>query len=429
MLYFEQILLHFFIIISPVTIYQLFVNDELIIQSNWQPRRLLFVLMLLPTILLLHFPLFDVGKTSFNFHSLLVMYTILYSNRKTGLFLILTVNIYHILIDFPDGIASIVQLPLIYILPLILQPSWNHLSKKLKYTYSFVLSIISFILFFFIVWDVILLTEQNFTVSNAPLFIILITAISYCFTFVLMIFFTEFFKESRKLKLLAQDSEKMTVVSDLAAGIAHEVRNPLTVVKGFVQLVEKEVSDTSKVYMKLVLSEIDRAESIISDYLHLAGRNNQIKKKISVTSMLKNVHSVMSSYTNMSGIVLLLETEEDLFIEGDENKMKQVCYNLIKNAAEAITHNRGKIILRVFSRSDNAVIEIIDNGIGMDTQERIRVGEPFYTSKETGTGLGVMVTKAIITDHRGAINYESEKGIGTTVRIIIPKLKDDTTKA
>ena len=235
-----------------------------------------------------------------------------------------------------------------------------------------------------------------------------------------MVYISEFLKETRRLKEMASDTEKMIMVSELAAGVAHEVRNPLTVIKGFVQLVEKDLNEKSKEYMQLVLTELERAEKIITDYLHLAKRYHVEQSVISVTDMLKNVYSVMHSYTNINSVSLQLEIEEEMYIVGDQNKIKQVFYNIIKNSTEAIQRGDGLITIRAYQNNRMAVIEVEDNGIGMTQQELMRIGEAFYTNKETGTGLGVMVTKSIIQEHGGTLLYDSEKNKGTTVTIRIP---------
>lgn len=425
MLYLEQILLHFFIILGPIIFYQMYKNDERFFPSSWKPQKIFFFLILGSTIMLFHFPLLQIGYFSFDFQSLLIMYTLLYCNKRLGVTILLIITVYRLFLNVNDGMISILLFPFVYTIPMLLQSSWDQKSKKIKYIFSLMISFVAYFFFFIILWAVLLVTNLRLITVEKPIVIVIFTGICYCLVFLIMIMITEFLRENRRLKRLAHDSEKMMVVSELAAGVAHEVRNPLTVVKGFVQLVEKEVDDTSKTYMKLVLSEIDRAESIITDYLHLAKKNNLIQSNISVTEMLKTVHSVMSSFTNINGITLSLKIEDDLYIAGDPSKMKQVCYNIIKNAAEAIPHAHGEITLRSYASDMSAIIEFSDNGIGMDDKELNRIGEPFYTNKESGTGLGVMVTKSIIEEHDGVLDFQSEKDKGTVVTIRIPKLEKD----
>ena len=153
---------------------------------------------------------------------------------------------------------------------------------------------------------------------------------------------------------------------------------------------------------------------------------NQLKKEIiCVRQLLQAVYTVMVSYTNMKGIAFRLQVNEDLYLKGDLSKIKQVCFNLVKNAAEAIQHNYGEIFLSCYSENKYVVIEVEDNGIGMDQTEVERMGEPFYTNKESGTGLGVMVTKSIIHEHNGLIDFESIKNQGTKVRVKLPKEERD----
>ena len=113
-------------------------------------------------------------------------------------------------------------------------------------------------------------------------------------------------------------------------------------------------------------------------------------------------------------------TDKKLFSEGNASKLKQVYYNMIKNAADAILHNNGELQMNCYESNKFVYVEIIDNGLGMDEVELKRIGEPFYTNKTSGSGLGVMVSKTIVADHGGSIIYDSKKGEGTKVSIKLP---------
>nr|WP_254052679.1 HAMP domain-containing sensor histidine kinase [Bacillus sp. V59.32b] len=249
-----------------------------------------------------------------------------------------------------------------------------------------------------------------------------------CYTVVLltMVFYEEYMEENDLLRIQIINSEKMNVVSELAASVAHEIRNPLTVVRGFIQLMKDDESAMNKEYMQLVLSELARAESIIADYLDLAKQNSEKREIFQVSSLIKDVMNVMKSYSNMNGVDLSYYIHHDYKLIGDLGKLKQVFYNLIKNSVESINHTNGRVMINVTKHDGKALIAITDNGIGMDQQQLERIGEPFFTLKDTGTGLGVMVTKSIIESHHGGIEYESEPGKGTEIFMTLPLYKEQT---
>lgn len=423
MLYLEEILLQFFIIISPIIFYQMYFNDEKLFPFTWKPHRTLLILMMFSSLIVINFPIVIYDKFILDFHSLIIMYAFLYGNRRLGVFLAVFTLLIRLVDNYLWGIYEFVLFPLIYLIPILLHSRWNKLFKKMKYVWSFIMAIVSVSAHILIIYITSLINPAELTTVKLPW--LLYFSLAYILFFFVIIYITEFISETIRLRRAVENSEKMMVVSELAASIAHEVRNPLTVVKGFVQLVEKDSNDSNKEYMKLVLSELDRAESIITDYLQFAKKNQQSKEIICISQLLQAVHTVMTSYTNMKGIVFQVHVKEELYIKGDLSKIKQVCFNLVKNSAEAIEHENGLINLSCSSSGNYVVIEIEDNGVGMEQAEVERIGEAFYTNKESGTGLGVMVTKSIIQDHDGFIEYTSTKNKGTKVKVMLPKYDEN----
>lgn len=415
----ESLLLHFLIVLIPILLF--YMHEDELSYFSIHVDYVYFLLVGVSTIILLHYPLIEFGSVFFGFSSLLIMFTLLYGYKKMGITMILLTFLYRLYAYYPNIESIRYLIPFIYLIPIFFRRHWMLLSKKRKYYFSFLLSFTLFIIFMILIWGYqVVFLDLNLKEMGEDIWWIILMGILYCLSFFLMIYIAEYLKETKRLKEITQDTEKMILVSELAAGVAHEVRNPLTVIKGFVQLVEKDLKDKNKEYMQLVLTEVDRAEKIITDYLQLAKRYHLEKTIISVSDLLKNVHAVMYSYTNINGVTLQLDTVEEMCIYGDINKLKQVLYNMIKNATEAIQQVDGLITIRSYQCDKVAIIEIKDNGMGMNTQELLRIGEPFYTNKATGTGLGVMVTKAIIGEHGGTLVYHSEVNKGTTVTIQLP---------
>lgn len=223
--------------------------------------------------------------------------------------------------------------------------------------------------------------------------------------------------ERKKTEDLMQQTEKLSVVGQLAAGIAHEIRNPLTAIKGFTQLLNQEVPNT---YMDVVLAELERVENIVSDLLILAKPQASVCKEIDIEKLLNDTIFLFHSEAHLHNIEFVSDIQlPNPVIEGEEDKLKQVYINLIKNAFEAMPGG-GKVFIKAFqSNEDSLVIQIIDEGIGIPADRIAKLGEPFYSTKEKGTGLGLMICNRIIKLHGGTLKIESEEKRGTTISITL----------
>lgn len=214
-------------------------------------------------------------------------------------------------------------------------------------------------------------------------------------------------------------ADKLNVVGQLAAGLAHEIRNPLTSLKGFLQLMKS--SEKRKVeHCEIMLSEVDRMNSIINELLIFSKPQPKVLKKNDIGTLLHSVVTLLEAQATMNGVQVYIEIYEDLPpIDSSEVDIKQVFVNVIKNAIEA-TPNGGKIQIVAFVQLNEIIIRVTDEGVGIPTDNIHRLGEPFYTTKEQGTGLGLMMCYKIIHDHKGSLAIQSTLSQGTTVDIRLP---------
>ncbi|WCN37202.1 PocR ligand-binding domain-containing protein [Aneurinibacillus uraniidurans] len=226
--------------------------------------------------------------------------------------------------------------------------------------------------------------------------------------------------DRRRTEELLRKSDRLAAVGQLAAGVAHEVRNPLTVLKGFTQLLKNRFTEHEN-YLTLMESEVERIELIISEFLTLAKPEVMNIQKKNLGAFLQQVVDLMNTKAILNSIQITLKIDPGLpQITCDENQLKQVFINILQNAIEAMPHG-GNIFVSVDKYDHEQVsIRIIDEGGGIP-QERIpRLGEPFYSTKEKGTGLGLAVSYKIIERHEGSISIHSELNKGTTVTILLP---------
>jgi two-component system sporulation sensor kinase B len=238
------------------------------------------------------------------------------------------------------------------------------------------------------------------------------------------VYLIEFLNNHFHLQEEIAKSEKIMIVSEMAAAVAHEIRNPLTVIRGFIQLLGAEGVDKErkKYYQKITLEELDRAQLIITDYLSLAKPDPETIETINVNDEMTYLTNILSTYSNYNNIQIVVELFEDhpLLVVGDRYKFRQALINIGKNAIEAMNHE-GVLDIRTNKINDSIVIIISDNGVGMTPEQIKRLGVPYYSTKDKGTGLGTMVSFGIIKKMNGKIRVTSELEKGTTYEISFPE--------
>ena len=226
--------------------------------------------------------------------------------------------------------------------------------------------------------------------------------------------------EKKLLQREIQRAEKLNTLSEMAASIAHEVRNPLTVVKGFLQLMQENKENQSMEYLPLVLSELGRAEGIINDYLNFAKPQFDKVEIINLKQIVSDVVTLLEPLALKQNVKLKGDLGAETFINTDKNQFKQALINIIKNAIEA-TGSGGYVHTKLIDDGEKSVITIRDNGKGMTKEQLSRIGTLFYSTKEKGTGVGTTVSVRIIEAMNGTILFESNVNEGTKVTIKLPK--------
>jgi two-component system, sporulation sensor kinase A len=215
-------------------------------------------------------------------------------------------------------------------------------------------------------------------------------------------------------------SEKLALVGQTAAAVAHEIRNPLTAIKGFIQLfmVEKEVNPA---FLTIIIDELDRVESIISEFLSIAKPHPEKSVTVQIEQILLQVIQLLQTQALMKNheINYRIMNASIVPVNGDPNTLKQVFINVIQNSLDVLEH-KGRIEVSLSSDNTGVYIRIEDNGTGIPKERLSKLGEPFYSTKEKGTGLGLMTSYRIIENHRGKININSIEGEGTVVTIWLP---------
>lgn len=218
---------------------------------------------------------------------------------------------------------------------------------------------------------------------------------------------------------LALRREKLSVVGELAAGIAHEIRNPLTTIKGFVQL-QKEKNEATSHISDIILSELERINQIVSELLVFSKPQSKILKEFELKELIDYVIKLTSHEATLYNVKVIVENDaEHAVLYGDMNELIQVFVNVIKNSIDAMPDG-GRTKIRTKLVGDHVQIEVIDTGVGIPKERLEKIGEPFFTLKEKGMGLGLTMSNKIIQDHKGIFKIKSKVGFGTKVIITLP---------
>lgn len=227
--------------------------------------------------------------------------------------------------------------------------------------------------------------------------------------------------DQKNTEELLRKSEKLAIIGQLAAGVAHEIRNPLTSLKGFLQLFH-EMRMTNKDILQVMLGEIDRIEMITDEFLSLAKPHVTKFEYHSINDILQQVVKLGEIEGGLANVTIDTAFDSCMpIIYGDMNKLKQVFSNIMKNSIEAVDE-KGIVSISTVMKRDSVSIFITDNGTGIEASRLKHMGEPFYSTKEKGTGLGLMISRKIIEEHEGDLVIASEIGKGTTVEIRLPCL-------
>lgn len=183
----------------------------------------------------------------------------------------------------------------------------------------------------------------------------------------------------------------------------------------------KPTMEENEHYFNIIFSELSRIELILSELLMLAKpQQNALKEKLDLIRLIREVTALLETQANLNGILINTILPDNIYIKGDQNQLKQVFINLIKNAVESMP-NGGTVHLTVRETEDSVIVEVEDEGEGIPEHVMKRIGEPFLTTKEKGTGLGLMVTFNIIENHNGTIEVDSKAEKGTIFKISFPK--------
>lgn len=252
----------------------------------------------------------------------------------------------------------------------------------------------------------------TFVVSNSPIF----DSSGNC---VGTVHISRDITELRNLRERVVHSERMAALGELAARVAHEIRNPLISIGGFARRLEKKLSGDIQEYAKIIVNEVSRLENILKEILGFVKSSRVNKSSVNINDLIANIVDFITPEMDEKQNIISRELSELPIISViDPDRIKEAILNIVSNAAQATDH--GTITIRTRVEDNEAVIELTDTGCGIKDEDIRNIFNPFFTTKTQGTGLGLAVTHKIVQEHNGKIKVESVWGGGTAFKIYLP---------
>lgn len=237
-----------------------------------------------------------------------------------------------------------------------------------------------------------------------------------------------FYQDITELEQLRKELarlDRLNLIGEMAAGVAHEIRNPMTVVMGYIQMLAAKAEDEQREKYAIIMEELNCINTIVTDFLSLAKNKAVVKEEQNINSIINSIVPLLQADAAKHDIEVVLNLEEAMpMLLLNEKEMKQLILNLSRNAIEAMTA-KGKLYIKTKVRPDKVELITIDNGCGIDQEYMSKIFDPFFTTKDCGTGLGLAVCYSIVERHGGKIDLKSTVGAGTTFTISFPRIEGE----
>ncbi|UNK19668.1 HAMP domain-containing histidine kinase [Paenibacillus sp. N3/727] len=409
----KEILLQLLFSLTPFVLYNIYYRN---LEVNYSRRFIIFTCSFC-LILSMTFPLSVQDGLVFDVRYVIIFFGILFGGVTTGFILLVEFIIFRLYIGGSGTLDALIILAITFPLSILLSSFYYKIRKKYWITF------IAGISFSIIPIVVLYITKPDYILSNVT-FNILAMPVHNCLGIWLLITLFNKSVTDKELYLKVIQNEKVETINQVAASLAHEVRNPLTTVLGFLKLIRANTLDWEKTerFIDISIEEIHRTEQILSDYLSISKPLATFHQHIDLVVQLKTVVEVMTPYANMNNVSLEASyPAAPVHITGNPTEMKQLLVNFIKNAIEASADMpKARVSIQFLQHLRRVQLEIQDNGVGMDEEQMSRLGSIYYSTKSNGTGLGLTFSYQAIRSMNGTISVKSEPYSGTVFTISLP---------
>lgn len=401
---FQIIFLDGILLIFPILVYLIYLSTSKEITNN--SKKLYLSLVIITSFFLLY----NYGIDTTKLIPVLVLNSIIIFAYLEDKYIIANLLSLTILIIYNFDFNNIFFLSISYILIAFLYLLRKKLSNIIFVELSLFLSYIVYC-----IW----ILKYNRELYNIEL----ILSIFVCYIFISNIIYFMYYtgKKILDIHFTYKELQQEKQIRLSLFKITHEIKNPIAVCKGYLDMMDAKDSKQVERYVPIIKSEIERLLSLLQDFL-LINKDNLDLDIMDFNMLIEDTIHKLDPLLNYNNIKLDLDiVDDEIFINGDYNRLSQVLINIIKNSIEAIPENsEGKINISTKIKNNKYYLIIEDNGVGMDKEILSNIRKPFYTTKKRGSGLGVSLIYEIIEVHNGKIEYSSEYGKGTKVKIQLP---------
>lgn len=407
---FENIILLFVFLFFPIIFYLIYITH--LSNMDIKEKSVLLDISLISALFFIIRYINDKSIYILLFYNIPLLLAYLKGKIPTIIFLSITiVFFYNLYISIPLIILSLEYL-LYFIIYLYISKYKSNSTNYINIFIAIKIFMISFIIFYII--------NPNGSIISNLIYLIITSTLFITFTY-LSIYFFEKGENITNLYTITKESKKDKLLFESLSKLTHELKNPISVCKGYLEIIDKNGYQKAPKYLPIISSEIERSLSVINDFSSLGKLKELNKEEVDLQVLLEELITILNPLFKKYNANIYLNVKQDVYLNLDYLRMKQVFVNILKNALEARKEEEPLNVQIEVKKSLKAVKIIIkDNGIGMDKNTLERISEIFYTTKANGNGLGVVLSKEIIEMHNGTITYKSQKDKGTTVTITLP---------
>lgn len=415
MLYIKEVLLQLLFALTPFVLYNIYYRDK---TANYS-KQFINITCMICLFMSMTFHSSVQNGIIFDIRYVIMFFGMVFGGMTTGLILLVEFVLYRILLGGQGLFSAMIILVITFNLSVPLSILFRRRSEYRK-----LITFLAGLSFSVIPICVLLVTEHKYVVEHLTFNILAMPVQNSLGIWLLISLFNKAVSDKQLFQKYLQN-EKVETIAHVAASLAHEVRNPLTAVMGFLKLIRNDSISKEKTnyYIDICVEEMKRTEVILSEYLSIAKPSIPTYEQMDLVPQLNSVIEIMTPYANMNNVALEIHNQgQELYISANPNEIKQLLINFIKNAIEACSYiSKGKVIIQMAPESQiYAKITIHDNGVGMSNEQLERLGTIYFSTKSQGTGLGLTFSYQLIRSMNGAVNVRSTLGKGTEFVISLP---------
>ncbi|MEY9092608.1 ATP-binding protein [Paenibacillus sp. RC84] len=410
----KDLLLQLFFSLMPFVLYSFYYRDK---DTNYS-KKFILITSVICLFLSMTFASSVEKGIQFDVRYVILFFALVFGGFRIGLLLVLEFVLYRLYLGGPGTSSAMGILLVTFPLSVLLCRVYHRTSQK------YLVALMAGLCYSFFPLLLLYINRPDYILTHLT-YHILIIPVHNSVGVLLLIYLFEKSATDKDMYMRYLQSEKIEAVGQVAASLVHEVRNPLTTVLGFLKLIRQDQAmppEKLHRFIDISIEEVKRTEAILSEYLSMSKPLTQKREEIDLVHELEAVAEVMTPYATMNNVSLILHVpSEPVRLTANGAEMKQLLVNFVKNAVEACSAiQKGNVTLRMHTDGHLVKVHIRDNGIGMNKEQLRRLGSIYYSTKNTGTGLGLTYSYQVIRSMNGTVSVFSELHRGTEFTLSLP---------